>query len=90
MADANAADPLAQLVSNNDQELVREVLASLDARESRILTMRFGLDDGQPKTLEAVGERLGVTRERIRQIQEQALQKMRVEMENRDQPVLAA
>jgi len=90
VADANAADPLAQLVSNNDQELVREVLASLDARESRILTMRFGLDDGQPKTLEAVGERLGVTRERIRQIQEQALQKMRVEMENRDQPVLAA
>ena len=90
VADANAADPLAQLVRINDQELVREVLASLDARESRILAMRFGLDDGQPKTLEAVGERLGVTRERIRQIQEQALQKMRVEMENRDQPVLAA
>ena len=68
---------------------MREVLATLDARESRILAMRFGLDDGQPKTLEAVGERLGVTRERIRQIQEQALQKMRIEMENRDQPALA-
>jgi RNA polymerase primary sigma factor len=88
VADANAVDPLARLVSNNDQALMREVLASLDARESRILAMRFGLEDGQPKTLEAVGEQLGVTRERIRQIQEQALQKMRVKMENRDQPGL--
>jgi RNA polymerase primary sigma factor len=46
--------------------------------------MRFGLDNGRPKTLEEVGERLGVTRERIRQIQEQALKKMRVKIENRD------
>jgi DNA-directed RNA polymerase sigma subunit (sigma70/sigma32) len=48
--------------------------------------MRFGLDDGRPKTLEKVGEHFGVTRERIRQIQEQALKKMRVEMEERDRP----
>jgi RNA polymerase primary sigma factor len=61
--------------------MVQEVLATLDARESRILSMRFGLDDGRPKTLEEVGGSLGVTRERIRQIQEQALQKMRLQME---------
>jgi RNA polymerase primary sigma factor len=48
--------------------------------------MRFGLDDGRPKTLEEVGARLGVTRERIRQIQEQALQKMRVKIDKRNAP----
>ena len=85
VADANAAAPFDRLVNRNDNELVKEVLATLDARESRILAMRFGLDNGRPKTLEQVGARLGVTRERIRQIQEQALQKMRVKIENRDQ-----
>ncbi len=89
VADANAAGPFAELVKSNDHELVREVLAKLDKRESRILAMRFGLDDGQPKTLEEVGERLGLTRERIRQIQEQALNKMRVQIEERDQPSAA-
>lgn len=84
VADASAAAPFDEIVKHNDNELMREVLATLDARESRILSMRFGLDNGRPKTLEEVGERLGVTRERIRQIQEQALQKMRVKIENRD------
>ena len=84
VADANAAAPFDDIVRNTDSELMREVLATLDARESRILAMRFGLDNGRPKTLEAVGARLGVTRERIRQIQEQALQKMRVKIEKRD------
>jgi RNA polymerase primary sigma factor len=84
VADPNAAAPFDDIVKHNDSELMREVLATLNARESRILSMRFGLDNGRPKTLEEVGERLGVTRERIRQIQEQALQKMRVKIENRD------
>lgn len=83
VADSNATAPFEALLARNDNELVQEVLASLDARESRILAMRFGLDDGRPKTLEEVGEKLGVTRERIRQIQEQALQKMRVKIEKR-------
>lgn len=87
VADANAVAPFDQLVTHNDHELVKQVLATLDARESRILAMRFGLDNGQPKTLEEVGAKLGVTRERIRQIQEQALQKMRVKIEKQDQPV---
>ena len=86
VADANTAAPFDRLVNHNDNELVKEVLATLDARESRILAMRFGLDNGRPKTLEQVGARLGVTRERIRQIEEQALQNMRVKIENRDQP----
>ena len=46
--------------------------------------MRFGLDDGTPKTLEEVAEHFGITRERIRQIQEQSLEKMRDRIAKRD------
>ncbi len=84
VADSTAAAPFDRIIEANDGELVQEVLATLDARESRILAMRFGLDDRKPKTLEEVAARFGVTRERIRQIQEQALRKMRVKIEERD------
>jgi RNA polymerase primary sigma factor len=86
VADPNAAAPFDRLVQETDTKLVREVLATLDKRENTILAMRFGLEDGTQKTLEEVGEHLGVTRERIRQIQEQALKKLRVKMEERDRP----
>jgi RNA polymerase primary sigma factor len=88
VADANAAAPFDQIIQDNDGELVQEVLATLDARESKILAMRFGLDDRKPKTLEEVAARFGLTRERIRQIQEQALRKMRVKIEDRERPAL--
>jgi RNA polymerase primary sigma factor len=84
VADANAPAPFDGLVKSNDNEMVQEVLATLDERESKILAIRFGLEDGKPRTLEEVGERFGVTRERIRQIQEEALQKMRVKLEERE------
>ena len=84
VADSNAAAPFDRIIGDNDNELVQEVLATLDARESRILAMRFGLDDRKPKTLEEIADRFGVTRERIRQIQEQALRKMRVKIGERD------
>ena len=89
VVDANAIDPLDELVKNNDNELLRDVLASLDSLESRILAMRFGLDNGQPKSLAIVGAQIGFTRERIRLIQEEALDKMRVKIESRDQTFLA-
>ena len=54
-----------------------EVLKTLTPREEQVLMMRFGLDDGNPKTLEAVGKKFGVTRERIRQIEAKALRKLR-------------
>jgi len=56
---------------------VEEVLATLDPREARVLQMRFGLKDGQTHTLEEVGRRFGVTRERVRQIEAKALRKLR-------------
>jgi RNA polymerase primary sigma factor len=86
VADVNAAAPSDRIVAETDNELVREVLATLSERESAILAMRFGLNDDTPKTLEEVGEHFGVTRERIRQIQDEALRKLRTKMEARDNP----
>jgi RNA polymerase primary sigma factor len=88
VADPNAAAPFDRLIRENDSELVREVLATLTPRENKILAMRFGLDDGRPKTLEEIGDRLGVTRERIRQIQEEALHKMRVKIAEHETPAI--
>ncbi len=56
---------------------IRTVLETLSDREKRVLILRFGLEDGQPKTLEEVGREFNVTRERIRQIEAKALRKLR-------------
>jgi RNA polymerase primary sigma factor len=58
-------------------EQMREVLGQLNKREKEVLELRFGLLDGQSRTLEEVGQRFGVTRERIRQIEAKALRKLR-------------
>src|SRR5215472_10661642 len=86
VADPNAALPSERLTYESDNALVQEILATLSPREREILAMRFGLTDGQERTLEEVGERFGVTRERIRQIQEEALKNIRKTMEKRDTP----
>jgi RNA polymerase primary sigma factor len=85
VADSNAAAPYDQLMKDTDTDLVREVFGSLNERERAILAMRFGLNDGAAKTLEEIGKVFGVTRERIRQIEGEALKKLRVKMEERDQ-----
>jgi RNA polymerase primary sigma factor len=59
------------------RERVEEVLETLPPRESRILRLRFGLEDGRYYTLEEVGEKFGLTRERIRQIESKALRRLR-------------
>lgn len=59
------------------REYVQEILGDLDPREQKILKMRFGLEDGVTHTLEEVGEEFGVTRERIRQIEAKALERMK-------------
>lgn len=84
VADPNAAAPFDRLIQETDRELVREALTTLTERERAILARRFGLEDGAHKTLEEVGEHFGVTRERIRQIQDQALKTLRARMEERD------
>ena len=59
------------------REQIKEILQDLTPREQKILKMRFGLDDGIPHTLEEVGQEFNVTRERIRQIQQRALEKIK-------------
>jgi RNA polymerase primary sigma factor len=59
------------------QDLARTIEDNLPLREARILRLRFGLDDGRVHSLSDVGRRLGVTRERVRQIEAQALRKLR-------------
>ena len=59
------------------QKQLREVLDTLSDREKKVLILRFGLDDGRPRTLEEVGKEFNVTRERIRQIEAKALRKLR-------------
>ncbi len=77
VADEQAHTPYQQLAQNTDTDMVREVVKSLDEREATILKMRFGLDGASELTLEEVGQKFGLTRERIRQIQEIALRKLR-------------
>ena len=59
------------------KEKIEEVLATLSPREARVLRLRFGLDDGNSYTLEEVGQKFGLTRERIRQIEGKALRRLR-------------
>ena len=59
------------------REQLSEVLKTLTPREARVLSLRYGLEDGNPKTLEEVGKEFNVTRERIRQIEAKALRKLR-------------
>jgi RNA polymerase primary sigma factor len=84
VADSNAAAPFDGLVRSNDNGMVKEALATLTERERQILILRFGLEDGTPKTLEEIAAQFDVTRERIRQIQEEALKKMRGNIGERD------
>jgi RNA polymerase primary sigma factor len=75
--DENADSPYEQLEEKTVTNMLREMVKTLDTREATILQYRFGLDGGSEKTLEEVGEKFGVTRERVRQIQNIALNKLR-------------
>jgi RNA polymerase primary sigma factor len=75
--DENAETPYEQLEDKTVTKMLREMVTTLDPREATILRARFGLDGGPEKTLEEVGEKFGVTRERVRQIQNIALRKLR-------------
>jgi DNA-directed RNA polymerase sigma subunit (sigma70/sigma32) len=65
-----------------------ELLEVLDNRERKIIFKRFGLDGGKPKTLEEVGKKFGVTRERIRRLQNIALVKLRRALAKREKPIV--
>ena len=74
-SDAPAPSDMAAFMLLKEQ--LTDVLKSLTSREEKVLRLRFGLDDGRPRTLEEVGKEFDVTRERIRQIEAKALRKLR-------------
>jgi RNA polymerase primary sigma factor len=75
--DENAESPYEQLEEKTVTKMLQEMVQTLEPREATILSARFGLDGGSERTLEEVGEKFGVTRERVRQIQNIALRKLR-------------
>jgi RNA polymerase primary sigma factor len=75
--DESADTPYEQLEEKTLTRMLQEMVKTLDPREATILRARFGLDGGSQRTLEEVGEKFGVTRERVRQIQNLALKKLR-------------
>jgi len=77
VADANAVSPFDHAASALLADEVSNLLAPLDEREATILRLRFGLDRGEPRTLEEVGQHFQLTRERIRQIEAKAMSKLR-------------
>jgi RNA polymerase primary sigma factor len=86
VGDEDAQTPFELLRDKNLRDEVSDLLAVLDDRERKIIFQRFGLDGGKPKTLEAVGKKFGVTRERIRQLQNIALAKLRRALSKKETP----
>lgn len=80
VADDGASDPMSLTLSNEVERLLEHGLDELNDREREVLAGRYGLRDREPETLEVLAERLGLTRERIRQIQQEALLKLKRRM----------
>ena len=86
VGDEDAQTPFELLRDKNLRDELRDLLKVLDDREYTIIFQRFGLDGGKPKTLEEVGKTFGVTRERIRQIQNIAVAKLRAALSEKEAP----
>jgi RNA polymerase nonessential primary-like sigma factor len=80
VADDGSTDPMSLTLSNEVELLLNHGLDELNDREREVVCGRYGLGDREPETLEILAERLGLTRERIRQIQQEALLKLRRRM----------
>lgn len=77
IADHNTENPYQNLVQEANSQIVEAVLSTLPTKEADILRMRFGIGADKPMTLEEVGKHYGVTRERIRQVENKAIRKLR-------------
>jgi RNA polymerase primary sigma factor len=87
--DENARTPEDELVEHDNLTHVLQQLQTMDPREATVLKMRFGLDEHEPCTLKEIGESLGLTRERVRQIETEALGKLAESLNGPLEPVLA-
>jgi RNA polymerase primary sigma factor len=84
MEDTNAADVFEEAEQSIREDSLHEALASLPLREREILELRFGLEGREPRTLEDIGTQFGITRERVRQLESNALKRLRALKELRD------
>src|SRR5437588_2256136 len=76
LMDEGSNSPESNIVKQDDLHQVMELLEQMDQREAAVLRLRFGLEGEDPKTLKEIGDRLGLTRERVRQIENEALSKL--------------
>jgi RNA polymerase primary sigma factor len=76
ISDGEAESVEYQIIKSSVQHQIREMLAVLDEKEETVIKLRFGLDDDRPMTLQEIGDRLHLTRERIRQIEQKAMRKL--------------
>ncbi len=75
--DTNNPPPDEQVMDSDQLQQLAELLENIDEREGKILRMRYGLDGQEPMTLKEIGHHIGLTRERVRQIEHEALEKLR-------------
>ena len=88
VGDDDAQTPFELFRDKNMRDELSELLEVLNHRERKIIFERFGLDGGKPETLEELGKQFGVTRERIRQLQNIALAKLRRALAKREKPIV--
>ena len=76
VSDGEAESVEYQIIKASAQQQIRDMLSVLDEKEALVIKLRFGLDDDRPMTLQEIGDRLNLTRERIRQIEQKAMRKL--------------
>ncbi|MFU8829993.1 MAG: sigma-70 family RNA polymerase sigma factor, partial [Phycisphaerales bacterium] len=76
LACTNTETPEGEMLRRDEMQTVLKLLDAIDEREARVLRLRFGLDGKEPLTLKQIGAEIGLTRERVRQIEVEALRKL--------------
>lgn len=77
LADSGVVDPAERVAGSSEQHEIRALLSHLSEHQATVLRLRFGLDGGDPRSLEEVGRTLGISRERVRQLEARALRRLR-------------